>query len=233
MQLGELIMEFEILDKKFQINKILLLGIVLAIVALVFFVGITISKNNKEIIVTKSNQLSVDKETKSISSNIETIQIYLVGCVKKPGVYSMKKGQILNDLINLAGGFTSEADDQNVNLVYQLKENVMIKIKSKAENVELFTNKEKNESSVSIISNSGEGAQIQNGTLESRSNLININTADAAKLEELPGIGKSTSQKIVTYRESHGGFKKKEDIMKVSGIGESKFYNIKDLITVE
>ena len=62
---------------------------------------------------------------------------------------------------------------------------------------------------------------------------ININTAAKEALETLPGIGPSTAQKIVDYRDEVGMFTQIEDIMNVSGIGEGKFDKIKDQITVE
>lgn len=62
---------------------------------------------------------------------------------------------------------------------------------------------------------------------------ININTASPAELEELPGIGPATAQKIVEWRETYGPFITIEDIMQVSGIGEKRFAAIRDLITVE
>ena len=62
---------------------------------------------------------------------------------------------------------------------------------------------------------------------------VNINTALQTELETLPGIGPSIATKIITYRKENGGFKTIEDIKEVSGIGESKFNNIKDLITVK
>jgi competence protein ComEA len=61
---------------------------------------------------------------------------------------------------------------------------------------------------------------------------IDLNTATAAQLETLPGIGPATAQRIVEYREKNGGFKKIEELMNVRGIGEKSFLKIKDLITV-
>ena len=61
---------------------------------------------------------------------------------------------------------------------------------------------------------------------------ININTATASELESLPRIGPKVAQRIIDYRAKNGNFKKVEDIMKVQGIGEKIFENIKDMITV-
>lgn len=64
---------------------------------------------------------------------IETIKIYVVGCVKEPGIVTIQKGQLIYDAINQAGGLTDEADADNINMVYKLSENVMLFIKSKKE----------------------------------------------------------------------------------------------------
>ena len=61
---------------------------------------------------------------------------------------------------------------------------------------------------------------------------VNLNTATAAQLESLPGIGKSTAERILEYREKSGGFKKVEDLMNVRGIGEKSFLKLKPLVTV-
>ena len=63
--------------------------------------------------------------------------------------------------------------------------------------------------------------------------LVNINTATAAELDELPGIGEVLAERIVAYREEHGSFQTKEELMEVSGIGEGKYSELMELITVE
>lgn len=66
----------------------------------------------------------------------------------------------------------------------------------------------------------------------SASGLVNLNTASVTQLETLPGIGKSTAERILQYREKSGGFKKIEDLMNVRGIGEKSFLKLKPLVTV-
>jgi len=61
---------------------------------------------------------------------------------------------------------------------------------------------------------------------------VNLNTASVSQLEGLPGIGKSTAERILEYREKSGGFKKIEDLMNVRGIGEKSFLKLKPLVTV-
>ena len=59
---------------------------------------------------------------------------------------------------------------------------------------------------------------------------VNINTATAAELQTLPGIGEKTAQKIIAYRQTHGKFKTKSELMQIDGIGEKTYAQIKDLI---
>ena len=61
---------------------------------------------------------------------------------------------------------------------------------------------------------------------------VNLNTATVAQLDALPGIGKSTAQRIVEYRQKNGGFKKIEELMNVKGVGEKSFLKLKPVITV-
>lgn len=63
--------------------------------------------------------------------------------------------------------------------------------------------------------------------------LININTADAELLQELPGIGKSTANEIIKYRKINGPFQSLKEIKKVKGIGDKIYNDIKDLITID
>jgi competence protein ComEA len=61
---------------------------------------------------------------------------------------------------------------------------------------------------------------------------VNLNTATAAQLEALPGIGAKTAQLIVEHRQKNGGFKKIEELMNIKGIGEKSFLKLKPMVTV-
>jgi competence protein ComEA len=61
---------------------------------------------------------------------------------------------------------------------------------------------------------------------------VNLNTASAAQLETIPGVGKAIAERIIEYREKNGGFKKVEDLMNIRGIGETSFLKMKPLVTV-
>lgn len=67
---------------------------------------------------------------------------------------------------------------------------------------------------------------------ESKNEAVNINTASSEELEKLSGIGKAMAKRIIDYRETHGGFANKEEIMNVKGIGKKVFENIKNNICV-
>lgn len=193
----------------------------------------------------------------------ETIKIYVVGCVKKPGIVTIEKGQMLDDAVREAGGLTEDADSESINMVYVLNENVMLYIKSKKETDQMEAEQKEPEKDTKqtkqvlsvkdpapnkdlgmgavIIKDSGysteiignAGASENDGMPEGNNSFVNINSADAKELDTLPGIGEATARDIIAFRESNGGFKKIEDIMKVPRIKQNRFNSIKDYITVD
>ena len=165
------------------------------------------------------------------AGNTDEIRVYVVGCVKKPGIVTLTKGQMISDAVREAGGLTEDADADNINMVYTLNENVMLYIKSKGES------KAVGEGAV-VRSDSGPAAEViagRDNDAYGRDGIrpVNINTAGVAELDTLPGIGEATARDIIAYREKHGGFSSIEDIMKVPGIKKNRFESIRDYITVE
>ena len=163
-----------------------------------------------------NNQSEVEnKENEDNSSKMCQID----GCVNKPGVYSFKKDDRIKDIIDLAGGFTKDADTKSVNLAMKLKDEMKIFIPSKNEISKLQNHNTENSQIVTLKDNNS-------------TNLVNINTADSNKLQTLPGIGPSKAKKIIEFREKNQ-FKKIEEIKNVDGIGDKTFESLKSLITID
>lgn len=102
----------------------------------------------------------------------------------------------------------------------------------------IYLDKDPDESSQNSTKSIDENENSQNSNTSTSNNSasisgkININTANASKLEELPGVGEAIAKKIIEYREYNGNFSSIEEIKNVSGIGESKFEKMKDFICV-
>lgn len=142
------------------------------------------------------------------SDNPSRVIINLSGEVLYPDEYDLSPGSIVMEAINLAGGFTPEADLSNlpVNLASVLD----------AEQTIIIPDKYSNANSTEI---------------KNQSSKININSANQEELMKLNGVGEKTAQKIIEYRKTNP-FKSIEDILEVSGIGEKTFAKFKDQITI-
>ena len=167
-----------------------------------------------------SNELYTVTNTDNTNEDLETIMVHIDGEVVTPGIISLKAGARIADAIQACGGTTDISDISKINLAYELKDGQKVYIPSiyDVEDVEYIQN------------DAGNNVIIPDAS--SSSALVNINSATQAELETLPGIGPSTATKIIDYRNKNGDFKNIEDIMNVSGIGESKFNNIKDYICI-
>lgn len=131
--------------------------------------------------------------------------VYVSGAVNRPGVYQIFEGERLINLVNRAGGFSENADylhiAQNVNLAAKLKD----------EEKYFFPEIPKENSITNTVTT-----------------LININTADKALIETLPGIGPSLAEEIINSRP----YESIQDLLDVSGIGESIYGKIKELVKI-
>lgn len=136
--------------------------------------------------------------------------VHVVGAVEKPGVYTLEEGKRIDDAVKLAVP-TGKADLSLINLASPLQDGKQIYVPIKGEKRDT----------------------VRNSTSQSSDGRININTAGAAELDKLPGIGPALAQRIIEYRESKGSFGKIEDITKVSGIGTAMFEKMKSRISVD
>lgn len=198
-------------------NEKIIICIILLIIISVIGYYIYVNINNNESYIEEDdsyieeNHNDVDNET-SVNKSEETIIIHIAGCVENEGVYEIKKDSRISDAIDIAGGLTSDANIKSINLAQKLNDGQKIYIPNINEDIEEYTGDDTN--------------------LFEYNELININTATQTQLETLPGIGPSTADKIIQYRKENGNFKNIEDIKNVSGIGDSKYENIKDKICV-
>lgn len=146
------------------------------------------------------------------------------GAVNHPGVYALPQNSRVKDVIDAAGGMTADSNGDAVNLAARLKDGDKITIPVEGTTLEVAP------TAVPAQENAERSPGLE---ILPSSGMININIATADELATLPGIGPSLAEKIILQRESRGYFKTIEEIMDVSGIGPSKFEQMKDRITVE
>lgn len=155
---------------------------------------------------------SRSKEEPRSKEEQEEIFVHLTGEIKDPGVISLKQGDRLVDAIQIAGGHTSNADMDNINLALKMEDEMKIHIPKIGEM--------KADYEIQGVMDGG-----------TKENLVNLNNATKEELMTLPSIGEIKAQKIIDFREKQK-FEKKEDLKNVSGIGDKTYEELEELITI-
>lgn len=158
-------------------------------------------------------ELREDNQLGMVAKEEEEIVVHLSGSVIRPGVYYLKEGARVVDLLQQGGGGTPQADLHHINLAAPLHDGQRVYIPKKG--------------AVSL-----EEGQYSTANVGTQERTININTSSQTQLEELPGVGPSRAKAILDYRSSEGPFASKEELMNVTGIGEKTFETLKDLISI-
>lgn len=140
------------------------------------------------------------------------IYVHVCGEVKSPGVYALPQGSRAAEAVKLAGGLTENACERAVNLAEILTDGMQLVIPDEAEALWKET------AAAKSSENRGK---------------VNLNTATVTELCTLNGIGESKAEAIIAYREEHGGFGNIEELLEVSGIGDSVFSRISDKVYIE
>lgn len=148
--------------------------------------------------------------------------VYVTGAVRNPGVYEIAPQSRVYEALNAAGGFSSDADQEAVNLAAMLADGVHIKFPRKGESAQPQP----------AVPPVPADRPVSSAPRAPAAGKININTAGLGELDTLTGIGPKTGQAIIDYREANGPFRRAEDLMNVKGIGPKKFDAIKDDITI-
>lgn len=163
---------------------------------------------------------SSDDESSAKSSSAAEVYVDVDGAVVRPGVYRLKDGARVSQAIDVAGGLTAEADVTGLNRASKV-----------ADGQKIYVPKVGEQQAAAAVVGAESSAATTPGA-GSSSGLVNINTASAAELQTLSGIGPSMAQSIIDERTQNGAFASVDDLMRVSGIGEKKLAKIKDCICV-
>lgn len=231
-----------------KVKKLFNRKLILSIIGMFVIAGLSfvyIRNTNKELKESEVYDLEVEeKKTNNleIEDAIKYITVDIKGEVKSPGVYKIEEGKRVVDAINASGGLTKKAVTKYINLSKVLKDEDVIIINniSELEKIEDKKNideiKINNKSNISVKESdviTNDKSDIVKESDSNKNTIVNINTCTLEELLSINGIGESKAKSIIEYRENVGLFTSKEDIMKVSGIGNSLYDKIKDYITTE
>lgn len=200
---------------------------VFAVLLILMAIGNGCGRNNNPVMeLVSETETSVREEsippepeqTKTVNSQEmpRDCYIFICGAIQKEGVYQVDRGTRLYKVIELAGGFSEDADNNYVNQAREVQDGEQIRIPTVEEAKQL---KEAGES-------------FETEEKQRKEVLININNASKEGLCGIPGIGESRALKIIAYREEKGPFRTIDEIKKVDGIKEGMFQKMKDVITV-
>ena len=236
-------------------NKIIVAILVFVLIAFIFSFGFSRKEEivEAELVENKSNiSIKHDKDDKdykdandSGTNYVELIKVDIKGAVKKPGVYEINSDKRVIDIIELAGGLGKNANTNYINLSTKLHDEMVIWIYTNEEISKLELEKNSTEYMVKecncpIVDNTtciNSKSDNSNNSSDSKNNVsetnvIDLNKATLNDLMKISGIGESKAKQIIEYRNKNGNFKTIEDIKNVSGIGEALFNKIKGYIKV-
>jgi len=183
--------------------------LLIAMLALVALAALVISSlgSNSSVSAIVPNPAATSTTSKTVLE--PSFYVHVVGEVKSPGVYSLSVGSRLFDAVSAAGGFLEDADQASVNLARELTDGEQI-----------------------VVLKVGASSTGSTSTSAGAGSLISINRASEVELESLPGVGPALAGRIIDWRVANGGFKKKEDLLKVGGIGDKLFASISKLVSI-
>lgn len=141
----------------------------------------------------------------------EFIVVHVAGAVNAPGVYQLAVGSRVIGAVGAAGGFAADANPDAVNLAALITDGERVYVPAVGETI------------TSVASAGGATAEVWP---------ININSADATRLEDLPGVGPATAAAIIAHRDQKGPFASVDQLADVRGIGPAKLDAIRALVTV-
>ncbi|MEX2254816.1 MAG: ComEA family DNA-binding protein [Acidimicrobiia bacterium] len=153
-------------------------------------------------------------------ANGDAVVVHVAGAVTTPGVVELDAGARVIDAIEAAGGAVAEADLDRLNLAAKVTDGQRILVQRVGDPPAPDT------------AAPGAPGGAPNGSGGTTGGLLDVNTATSPQLEELPGIGPALAAAIIAERDRRGGFKSVQELRDVRGIGEQRFADLVDLVTV-
>jgi competence protein ComEA len=147
--------------------------------------------------------------------------VHVVGAVRRPGVYRLRAGQRVQDAIRRAGGARPGADLQAINLAAKVADAQQVVVPRRGRGAAA--------GGPVTAAGGGTGAGTPGGPPAAP---VNLNTATAEQLDTLDGVGPATAQKILEYRQQHGGFRSVDDLAQISGIGPKRLEALRGQVQV-
>lgn len=148
-----------------------------------------------------------------------TVTVHVAGDVVHPGVYAIAAGGRVADAIQVAGGAAADADAEQLNLAARVADGERIYVPRHGE-------------AAPPVADTGGAAPGGSGAKAGPAAPVDLNTATAAELEALPGVGPATSKAILAYRTAHGRFRSVTELLEVPGIGPAKLEALRPLVRV-
>lgn len=154
------------------------------------------------------------------------VTVHVAGAVRRPGVYRLAAGARVNDALHSAGGPRVRADLTAVNLAAKLEDGRQVIVPERAPAAPV--------SAATAGANQPASAATAGGATPAGAPVapVNLNTATLEQLDTLDGVGPGIAQRILDYREQHGGFSRVEEIGEVPGIGAKRLATLTPLVTV-
>jgi competence protein ComEA len=152
------------------------------------------------------------------AKKVERVTVHVAGAVAKPGVYDLDAAARVIDAIEAAGGGTPDADLNRLNLAAKIADGQRVLVQRVGE--------------AAPGGSASAGGSGSAGGSADPSALVSLNSATQAELEVLPGIGPTLAEAIITERERRGGFRSVNELRDVRGIGEKRFADLKDKVTI-
>lgn len=157
-----------------------------------------------------ASSVSASSVVTPTSAELDFVIVHVAGAVNAPGVYQLAAGSRVIDAVSAAGGLAADANPDAVNLAAMVVDSERVYVPALGE----------------LTTTAAAGAEVAEVWP------ININTADAARLEDLPGVGPATAAAIIAFRDQHGPFASIAQLADVRGIGPAKLEAISALVTV-